>query len=162
MLTSMSAFRKFPEGDPNNNKEPWCFICIDIFEGRPASLTTEVHRLHTATSASVRPSVFGLWRLKCFHRSEFPMVVGARVYSLSRGSAMLMRRSSFQSGTAALSGVRSGYNRLYRYGQPYRYTAPAARHTSKNRYTDINHQPLCLVQCTAHSCLPSGCDTKAR
>ena len=63
---------------PSRYKRWWCFTCIDMFEVPPASLTTELCCFHTATSPSVWPSVFRLWRLKCFHRSYFPLVFWTR------------------------------------------------------------------------------------
>ena len=49
-----------------------------MFEVPLASLTMELHCLHTATSASL--AVFHLHRLKCAYRSDFPLVFGTRVY----------------------------------------------------------------------------------
>ena len=97
MQTSTLAFHLFPTGDSGNNKGWWCFICTDMCEVPPASLTTALHCLHTAMSASIRMSLFHSHRLKCFPRSDLPLVFGTRVYSMSCVSAMLMR-SSFLSG----------------------------------------------------------------
>ena len=69
MRTSVSAFRLFPTDDPSNSKGWWCFVCVDMFEVPLVSLTTELHCSHTATTASVQPSVFHLSRLKHIHRS---------------------------------------------------------------------------------------------
>ena len=96
MQKSVSAFCLFSTGDSSNNKGWWWFfICSDMLEELPATLTTELHCLHTATSAWIRPSVFRLCRLKCFERSDFPLVLGTRRYSNSHVSTMLMRRWSF-------------------------------------------------------------------
>ena len=96
MQKSVSAFCLFSTGDSSNNEGWWwCFICADMFEVPPASLTMELHCLHTATSAWIPPSVFHLCRLKCFHRSDFPLVLETRGYSNSHVSTMLMRRWSF-------------------------------------------------------------------
>ena len=94
MRTRVSAFCLFPPGEPSNNKGLWRFICIDMSEMPPVSLTTASHCLHTATSASIRPSqcLPLTWIMKCLHRSDFPLVFGIRMYSTSRVSAMLMRR----------------------------------------------------------------------
>ena len=83
MRTSMSAFRLFPTNDPSNKKRWWRFICVDMFCGASASFTTVVHYLHRTTSASNRPSVFHSHGLKCFHRSDFPLLFGTMAYSIS-------------------------------------------------------------------------------
>ena len=93
--TSMSAFRLFPTNDPSNNKRWWRFICVDMFEVPPSSLTAELYCLHTTTPTLIRPSVFRCGRMKCFLGSDFRLVFGTRVYSISRVSAMLMGRSPF-------------------------------------------------------------------
>ena len=100
MQTSMSAFSSVTTGDPSNNKGWWCFICVDLFdfEAPPASLTLELHCLHTAASASIWPSVFCLCRLKCFHRSDFQLVFGTSAYLISHVSDMSVRESSIPSG----------------------------------------------------------------
>ena len=69
----------------------------------PTSLTKELHCLQTATSPSIPPSVFHLCRLKCFHRSDFPLVFGTRVYSISSVPTMFMMKSSFPSGNFGTS-----------------------------------------------------------
>ena len=93
LMRTCVSYRLLPTDDPNNNKGWWHFtLCVDIQRAV----------YNTATSALVRPSVFGLRRQKCCHRSDFPFGIntkfGTRVYSISHVSAMLMRRSSLPSG----------------------------------------------------------------
>ena len=71
--SGVSAFYLFPTSDQRNSKGWWHFVCVDMFAVPPASLEMELHCLHTATSASIQPSVFHLCRLKCFHRPDFPL-----------------------------------------------------------------------------------------
>ena len=110
---------KFPTSDPSSNQERWHFICVNMFEVPPATLTMELNCSQTATSASSQLSVFHFCRLKCFHRSNFPLPFGSRVYLISHGSIKLMKRSSFPWGNFGLSSVLSGSNWVNRCRQPY-------------------------------------------
>ena len=98
---NLSASRLFPTGDSSNNKGWWRFICFDMFEVPPASLTAELHCLYTATSASVGSTGFRLRRLNfsflLLPDIRFSLVFGTRMYSILRLSAMFIR-SSFSSG----------------------------------------------------------------
>ena len=98
MRRTLSAFHLFFTGDPSNSKGWWGFISIDLFEMSPASLTMELHCLHTATSASVWLWSFAYidWSVSTDLISLWYLGLGCiRFYMCS---AMLMRRSSFPSG----------------------------------------------------------------
>ena len=137
MWTSMLAFRLFPTGDPNDNKGWWRFICLDMAEVPPTSSTTELHCLQTVTSASIQPSIFHLRRLKCFHRSDLPLVVRISAYSIACARHVDWWEVLSLQGTSALSDVLSGNNQVYHNGQPHWNTILPVKHTGK---TSINHQ----------------------
>ena len=96
--TSKWALKSHTHKKTCKNRGCWHFICFNMFEMPPGSLTTELHCLHTATSASVPPSLFRLRRLKCFHRSNFSLVFGNRVYSISWVSAIVNEKKFFSFG----------------------------------------------------------------
>ena len=59
-----------------------------------------------------------IYNIKNFHRSDFPLVFGTRMYLISRVSAMLMKSSSHH-GISTLSNVLSGNNPVYLNKQPH-------------------------------------------
>ena len=142
------GFRLFPTGDRSDKKGWWRFICVDMFEVPAASLATELHCLHTATLESVRPSVFRSRRLKCFYGSDFSLVFGTRFHACPPcwwGEVLSLQ------GTPVLFRGAFRYNRVYRYGQEYRYTVPPVKNTGN---IGINN-PSCIY---LHTCTPAAVD----
>ena len=76
----MLAFHLFPTAvrDGSASYALTCLRCLL----QVGQWKLELRCLCTTTSASVLLAVFCLSRLKCFHRSNFPFVLGTRVHSI--------------------------------------------------------------------------------
>ena len=73
----------------------------------------QLHCLYTADSASIQLSVYYLHRLKCFRRSDFPLVFWTKVYLISVCPPCWWEVVLSLQGTSAVSNVLSRNNWVY-------------------------------------------------